>query len=73
MVVNTASFCGYTPQFAQLEQLYLQYQSNNFEIIGFPCNNFGNQDPNSDSLINEFCTNNYNVTFQMMSRIDIIA
>lgn len=73
MVVNTASFCGYTPQFAQLEQLYLQYQSNNFEIIGFPCNNFGNQDPNSDSLINEFCTNNYNVTFQMMSRIDIVA
>jgi glutathione peroxidase len=71
MVVNTASFCGYTPQFAQLEQLYLQYQSNNFEIIGFPCNNFGNQDPNSDSLINEFCTDNYNVTFQMMSRVDI--
>lgn len=73
MVVNTASYCGYTPQFAQLEQLYLQYHlSNNFEIIGFPCNNFGNQDPNSDSLINQFCTSNYNVTFQMMSRIDIV-
>jgi glutathione peroxidase len=73
MVVNTASFCGYTPQFAQLEQLYLQYQSNNFEIIGFPCNNFGNQDPHSDSAIFEFCTDNYNVTFQMMSRVDIVV
>lgn len=71
MVVNTASYCGYTSQFTQLEQLYNQYQSNDFEIIGFPCNNFGNQEPNSDSAIYEFCTSNYNVTFQMMSRIDI--
>ncbi len=73
MIVNTASFCGYTTQFAQLQQLYQQYQQYNFEILGFPCNDFGNQDPNSDSAIFNFCTNNYNVSFPMMSRIEIVA
>ncbi|MFN4854104.1 MAG: T9SS type A sorting domain-containing protein [Bacteroidota bacterium] len=73
MIVNTASFCGYTTQFAQLQQLYQNYQQYNFEILGFPCNDFGNQDPNSDSAIFNFCTNNYNVSFPMMSRIEIVA
>jgi glutathione peroxidase len=73
MIVNTASLCGYTTQFAQLQQLYQNYQQYNFEIIGFPCNDFGNQDPNSDSAIFNFCTNNYNVSFPMMSRIEIVA
>lgn len=73
MVVNTASYCAYTPQFTELEQLYTQYKQNNFEIIGFPCNDFGQQDPNSDSLINDFCTNNYNVTFQMMSKVYVVT
>ena len=71
LVVNTASFCGYTYQYADLQSLYQMYGGENFEIIGFPCNNFGNQEPGSDSTINEFCTNNYGVTFQMMERVDI--
>jgi glutathione peroxidase len=71
LVVNTASFCGYTHQFNDLEALYLQYGGAGFEIIGFPCNDFGAQDPGSDSTIFDFCTGNYNVTFQMMSRISI--
>lgn len=73
MVVNTASFCGFTPQFEDLENLYLQYNQNNFEIIGFPCNDFSNQDPHSDSTILEFCTDNYNVTFPMMSKVEIVT
>ena len=71
LVVNTASYCGYTHQFNDLEALYLQYGGAGFEIIGFPCNDFGEQDPGSDSTILDFCTGNYNVTFQMMSRISI--
>jgi len=71
LVVNTASFCGYTYQYEDLQSLYQLYGGENFEIIGFPCNNFGNQEPGSDSTIIEFCTNNYGVTFQMMERIDI--
>ncbi len=71
LVVNTASYCGYTHQFNDLEALYLQYGGTGFEIIGFPCNDFGAQDPGSDSTILDFCTGNYNVTFQMMSRISI--
>ncbi len=73
MVVNTASFCGYTPQFDDLQNLYAQYQQYNFEIIGFPCNDFNGQDPNSDSAINEFCTSIYGVTFLMMSKIATIS
>ncbi len=73
MVVNTASFCGYTPQFEDLENLYLQYNQNNFEILGFPCNDFSNQDPHGDSTILDFCTSNYNVTFQMMSKVKVIT
>ena len=73
MVVNTASYCAYTPQFTQLEQLYTQYKQYGFEIIGFPCNDFGSQDPNDDSTIYQFCTGNYNVTFQMMSKIHTVT
>jgi len=74
MIVNTASYCGYTPQFTQLQQLYQQYHvSNNFEILGFPCNDFGNQDPGTDSASLNFCSSNYNVTFQMMSHVNIVS
>lgn len=73
MVVNTASFCGYTPQFTDLDSLYTQYHQYNFEIIGFPCNDFGSQDPHDDSTINQFCTGVYGVTFQMMSKIATIS
>lgn len=73
MVVNTASFCAYTPQFGDLETLYSDYKQHGFEIIGFPCNDFGNQDPRDDSTINEFCTGTYNVTFQMMSKVHTVS
>ena len=69
MVVNTASFCQFTPEFTQLEQLYTQYHQYNFEILGFPCNDFNSQDPHNDSTIIHFCTTGYGVTFQMMSKI----
>lgn len=71
MVVNTASFCGYTYQFAKLQKLDSLYQSYNFRVIGFPCNDFGGQDPYSDSVINSFCLNQYGITFPMMSKISI--
>jgi glutathione peroxidase len=71
LVVNTASFCAYTYQYEDLQGLYNIYGGDQFEILGFPCNNFGSQEPGSDSTIIDFCTGNYGVTFQMMSRIDI--
>ena len=73
MIVNTASFCGYTPEFANLQQLYTQYKQYNFEIIGFPCNDFGHQDPYDDSTIYNFAVSNYGVTFKLMSKISITA
>jgi glutathione peroxidase len=71
LVVNTASFCAYTYQYEDLQGLYDIYGDGQFEILGFPCNNFGSQEPGSDSTIIDFCTGNYGVTFQMMSRVDI--
>lgn len=71
LVVNTASECGNTPQYEQLQELYNQYGGDGFEIIGFPANNFGGQEPGSDSEIAEFCTKNYGVTFTMMSKISV--
>ncbi len=73
LIVNTASFCGYTPQFAGLELLYKNFKQYDFEIIGFPCNDFGAQEPYSDSTISVFCSSNYGVTFPMMSKISIAA
>ena len=73
LVVNTASYCGYTPQFNDLAILDSIYGGPGFAIIGFPCNDFGGQDPGSDSAINNFCTGIYNVQFQMMSKISITA
>ncbi|MEZ5119925.1 MAG: glutathione peroxidase [Candidatus Nanopelagicales bacterium] len=71
VIVNTASKCGFTPQFAGLEQLYEQYKDQGFTVIGFPCNQFGNQDPGSNEEIAEFCQVNYGVTFPMMGKIDV--
>lgn len=71
MIVNTASECAFTPQFKKLQELYEEYGGDDFEIIGFPCNDFGQQDPASDSVIYEFCTAKYGVTFPMMSKITI--
>ena len=66
MVVNTASECGLTPQYSDLQKLYETYKDKNFVIIGFPANNFGSQEPGSDQEIASFCKENYGVTFPMM-------
>ena len=71
LVVNTASMCGYTPQYADLEKLYKTYGGDKFTIIGFPANNFGQQEPGPNDSIKAFCTKNYGVTFQMMSKISV--
>lgn len=71
MVVNTASECGLTPQFKQLEELYTEFGPDKFVILGFPANNFAGQEPNSDAEIASFCTKNYGVTFPMFSKISV--
>lgn len=71
MVVNTASKCGLTPQYAKLEKLYETYGGNNFIIIGFPANNFLSQEPGSNEQIKNFCSNEYGVSFPMMSKISV--
>jgi glutathione peroxidase len=71
MIVNTASKCGYTPQYKDLEDLYNKYSGNNFVIIGFPANNFANQEPGTAADIRKFCTENYGVTFPMMEKISV--
>ncbi|GAA6527876.1 glutathione peroxidase [Intrasporangium sp. DVR] len=71
LVVNTASECGYTPQFAGLEQLWEQYRDQGFTVVGFPCNQFGAQDPGTDEEIGAFCQKNFGVTFPMMSKVDV--
>lgn len=71
LVVNTASKCGYTPQYAQLEELYKKYGGDKFTIIGFPANNFMSQEPGTNEEIKQFCTLNYGVTFPMMAKISV--
>lgn len=71
LVVNTASKCGLTPQYEQIEELFKEYGGDKFTIIGFPANNFLGQEPGSNEKIQEFCTKNYGVTFQMMSKISV--
>ena len=73
MIVNVASYCGYTYQYAELQSLYKQYGGPEFEIIGFPANNFSNQEPGSDQDIIDFCTSKYDVTFTMMSKISVVG
>src|ERR1035437_6260230 len=71
MIVNTASKCGFTPQYKDLETLYTKYKDKNFVIIGFPANNFGGQEPGTNTEIKSFCTKNYGVSFPMMSKISV--
>ncbi len=71
MIVNTASKCGLTGQYENLESVYKEYGGENFEIIGFPANNFMSQEPGTEAEIKDFCEKNYGVTFRMMSKISV--
>ena len=71
LVVNTASKCGFTPQLEGLEALYEKYKEKGLVILGFPCNQFANQEPGSEDSIAQGCVLNYGVTFQMFSKIDV--
>ena len=71
LIVNTASKCGFTPQFAGLEQLAADYKERGLVVVGFPCNQFGHQDPGANSEIESFCQLNYGVTFPMMEKVDV--
>lgn len=71
MIVNTASECGFTPQYKELEELNKKYAGQNFVIVGFPCNDFGAQEPGSAAEIREFCSKNYGVTFPLMEKVSI--
>ncbi|MES2581780.1 MAG: glutathione peroxidase [Pseudomonadota bacterium] len=71
LIVNTASACGFTPQFAGLEELHKAYADKGLVVLGFPCNQFGSQDKGSNDEIAEFCQLNYGVSFPMMAKIDV--
>jgi glutathione peroxidase len=71
LIVNTASRCGFTPQYAGLEQLNRSYKARGFEVLGFPCNQFGGQEPGAEEEIGAFCERNYGVSFPMFAKIDV--
>jgi len=71
LVVNVASKCGFTPQYAGLEALYRQYQSQGFAVLGFPCDQFGHQEPGDEAAIREFCSLTYDVSFPLFAKIEV--
>lgn len=73
LIVNVASDCGYTPQYADLQKLYEQYKDKGLVILGFPANNFGGQEPGTNEQILEFCTTNFGVTFPMMAKVSVLG
>ncbi|MDD5363472.1 MAG: glutathione peroxidase [Ignavibacteria bacterium] len=73
LIVNVASKCGYTPQYEALEKIYAAYKDKGFEILGFPCNDFGGQEPGSNEEIVSFCKTNYNVTFTLFDKIKVLG
>ncbi len=71
LIVNTATGCGFTPQYAELQEIYDEYQKNGLEILDFPCNQFGNQAPGTDEEIHTFCTGRFGITFPQFAKIDV--
>lgn len=73
LIVNVASKCGFTPQYKGLETLYKRYKEKGFEILGFPCNDFGHQEPGTNAEIKQFCTSKYSVTFKLFDKIKVLG
>ncbi len=73
LVVNTASKCGFTPQYDGLEELYQDYRDRGFEVLAFPCNQFGGQEPGDAGEIAEFCKVNFGLTFPLMAKVDVLS
>ena len=71
LVVNTATGCGFTPQYTELQEMYEEFNAQGFEILDFPCNQFGEQTPGSDEEVHDFCTGRYGITFPQYSKIDV--
>ncbi len=71
LIVNTASACGFTPQYAGLEALYRKFQDQGFAVLGFPCNQFGTQEPDGEAAIGAFCEKNYGVTFPLFAKVEV--
>ena len=71
LIVNVASHCGFTPQYAGLEALYRRYRDRGFAILGFPCDQFGHQEPGNEAEIRQFCTEKYDVTFPLFAKIEV--
>ena len=71
LIVNVASYCGYTKQYAGLEELYKKYKGQGFEILAFPCNQFGEQEPGTNEEIKNFCSSKFDVTFKLFDKIDV--
>ena len=73
LIVNVASKCGFTPQYEGLEKIYKKYKDKGFEILGFPCNDFGHQEPGTNEEIQQFCSTKYNVTFKLFDKIKVLG
>jgi glutathione peroxidase len=71
LIVNVASYCGFTKQYSGLEQIYKQYKDNGFEILAFPCNQFGEQEPGTNEEIKNFCSSKFDVNFKLFDKIDV--
>lgn len=73
LIINVASKCGYTRQYTGLQKIYDKYKDQGFKVLGFPCNDFGNQEPGSNEEIQEFCSVNFNVTFPMFDKVKVLG
>ena len=71
LLVNTATGCGFTPQYTELQEMYDEFKDQGFEILDFPCNQFGEQTPGSDEEVHDFCTGRYGITFPQYSKVDV--